>query len=254
MIELDGTPNKGRLGANALLGVSMALARANAAAAGVPLYAHVGAPLRQSGGRHGPAGADDEHPQRRRARRQQRRLPGIHGHAASARRRSPRRVRCGAEIFHTLRGILKKKGHSTGVGDEGGFAPSLSSNQEARRRRARSGRAGRVQAGREGVSRARRRVERVVERRRQDLRVQEVRGQDPHRRRDGRAVRGLGPAVSDHLDRRRPRRRRLGRLEGADQRARRRACSWSATTCSSPTPRSCGAASARTSATRCSSS
>ena len=76
MIELDGTPNKGRLGANAILAVSMAAARAAANAFELPLYRYLGG----ASGEHA-AGADDEHPQRRRARRQQRRLPGIHGHA-----------------------------------------------------------------------------------------------------------------------------------------------------------------------------
>ena len=93
MIALDGTPNKGRLGANALLGVSMALARAAALAAGVPLYAHLARLYEKRGDatRLAPAGADDEHPERRRARRQQRRLPGVHGHAGRRGDRSPRR-------------------------------------------------------------------------------------------------------------------------------------------------------------------
>jgi len=129
MIELDGTPNKGRLGANALLGVSMALARANAAAEGVPLYAHAArlygssagttlpVPMMNilNGGAHADSSVDF-----------QEFMVMPLGAATFA-----EAVRCGAEIFHTLRGILKKKGHSTGVGDEGGFAPSLSSNQEA---------------------------------------------------------------------------------------------------------------------------
>ena len=109
----------------------MALARADAAAARVPLYEHLATLVSRRQGRHDAARADDEHPQRRRARRQQRRLPGVHGDAGRRRRRSPRRCRAGAEIFHALRGILKKKGYSTGVGDEGGFAPSLKSNREA---------------------------------------------------------------------------------------------------------------------------
>ncbi len=80
MIALDGSPTKSRLGANALLGVSMAALRAEAASAGKPLYAHIGS----ARGQHQlhAAGADDEHPQRRRARGLQRRLPGIHGDAA----------------------------------------------------------------------------------------------------------------------------------------------------------------------------
>ncbi|MFL6280195.1 MAG: phosphopyruvate hydratase [Vicinamibacterales bacterium] len=129
MIELDGTPNKGRLGANALLGVSMALARAQAAAEGVPLYKHAArlygsataavlpVPMMNilNGGAHADSSVDFQEFMV---------MPlGAQTFAEA--------VRCGAEIFHTLRGILKKKGHSTGVGDEGGFAPSLSSNQEA---------------------------------------------------------------------------------------------------------------------------
>ena len=129
MIELDGTPNKGRLGANALLGVSMALARANAAALRVPLYTHLAAlygasagsvlpvPMMNilNGGAHADSSVDFQEFMV---------MPiGARSFADA--------VRCGAEIFHALRGILKKKGHSTGVGDEGGFAPSLSSNQEA---------------------------------------------------------------------------------------------------------------------------
>ena len=129
MIELDGTPNKGRLGANAILGVSMALARAAASAAGVPLYAHLSALYGAGGGRllpvpmmnilNGGAHADSSVDFQEFMV-----MPVGAGSFADA-------VRAGAEIFHTLRGILKKQGHSTGVGDEGGFAPSLSSNQEA---------------------------------------------------------------------------------------------------------------------------
>jgi len=130
LIELDGTPNKGRLGANALLGVSMALARANAAAAKRPLYKEFAAlygsadggtvlpvPMMNilNGGAHADSSVDFQEFMV---------LPVGAGSFADA-------VRTGAEIFHTLRGILKKKGYSTGVGDEGGFAPSLKSNQEA---------------------------------------------------------------------------------------------------------------------------
>jgi enolase len=128
MIELDGTPNKGRLGANALLGVSMALARANAAARRIPLYTHLAQLYGGSGGTlpvpmmnilNGGAHADSS------VDFQEFMVMPL-GAASFA-----EAVRCGAEIFHTLRGILKKKGYSTGVGDEGGFAPSLKSNQEA---------------------------------------------------------------------------------------------------------------------------
>lgn len=129
MIELDGTPNKGRLGANATLGVSMALARANAAAARVPLYAHFAhlyggggalslpVPMMNilNGGAHADSSVDF-----------QEFMVMPLGAASFA-----EGLRAGVEIFHSLRSILKKKGHSTGVGDEGGFAPSLSSNREA---------------------------------------------------------------------------------------------------------------------------
>jgi enolase len=128
MIELDGTPNKGRLGANALLGVSMALARATAAATNTPLYAHLGklygnaSPLLPvpmmnilNGGAHADSSVDFQEFMV---------MPAGAPTFAEG-------VRIGAEIFHTLRSILKKKGYATGVGDEGGFAPSLRSNQEA---------------------------------------------------------------------------------------------------------------------------
>jgi enolase len=130
--ELDGTPNKARLGANAILGVSMAVARASATAAGVPLYAHLAGlygakasggtltlpvPMMNilNGGAHADSSVDFQEFMV---------MPLGASTFAEA-------VRTGAEIFHTLRGILKKKGHSTGVGDEGGFAPSLKSNREA---------------------------------------------------------------------------------------------------------------------------
>ena len=129
MIEMDGTPNKGRLGANAILGVSMALARAAAAAAGVPLYRHIAALYRGgaalslpvpmmnilNGGAHADSSVDFQE---------------FMVMAPTATSFSEG-LRYGVEIFHALRGILKKKGHSTGVGDEGGFAPSLKANQEA---------------------------------------------------------------------------------------------------------------------------
>ncbi|MET7242987.1 phosphopyruvate hydratase [Methylobacterium sp. EM32] len=125
MIELDGTPNKARLGANAILGVSLAVAKAAAEASGLPLYRYVGGtqarilpvPMMNiiNGGAHAdnpidfqefmimPVGADS---------------------LAEA-------VRWGAEVFHTLKGALKKAGHNTNVGDEGGFAPNLPSAEAA---------------------------------------------------------------------------------------------------------------------------
>jgi enolase len=129
LIDLDGTPNKGRLGANAILGVSMALARAVADSEDVPLYAHLArlyggggsfslpVPMMNilNGGAHADSSVDFQEFMV---------MPAGAPSFAEG-------VRAGAEVFHTLRGILKKKGRSTGVGDEGGFAPSLSSNQEA---------------------------------------------------------------------------------------------------------------------------
>jgi enolase len=132
MIALDGTPNKGRLGANALLGVSIAVARASAIAAGIPLYTHIArlyekkadaagtllpVPMMNilNGGAHADSSVDFQEFMV---------MPlGAPSFAEAA--------RMGAEIFHALRGILRKKGYATGVGDEGGFAPSLKSNREA---------------------------------------------------------------------------------------------------------------------------
>jgi enolase len=130
MIALDGTPTKSRLGANALLGVSMAAAKAAAAAAGKPLYAHIAqlagrnaggytlpVPMMNilNGGAHADSSVDLQEFMV---------IPAGLGTFADA-------LRAGAEIFHALRAILKKAGHSTGVGDEGGFAPNLRSNREA---------------------------------------------------------------------------------------------------------------------------
>jgi len=125
MIELDGTPNKAQLGANAILGVSMAAARAAANALHLPLYRYLGGanacilpvPCMNiiNGGKHADNNVDFQEfmiaPHN---------APGF----AEA-------IRMGIETFHTLKGILTKKGYSTGVGDEGGFAPSLKSNVEA---------------------------------------------------------------------------------------------------------------------------
>ena len=128
MIALDGTPTKSELGANAVLGVSMAAARASAAAAGIPLYRHFGTlygndrftlpvPMMNilNGGAHADSSVDFQEFMV---------VPVGAGSFAEA-------LRMGAGIFHALRGILKGRGQSTGVGDEGGFAPNLKSNHEA---------------------------------------------------------------------------------------------------------------------------
>ena len=125
LVRLDGTDNKSRLGANAILGASLAAAKAAAAHAGLPLYAYLGGPNARdmpvplinllNGGAHAdnnvdiqecmilPVGADS----------------------------LPEAVRMGAEIFHHLRKVLQEQGHNTTVGDEGGFAPNLASNEAA---------------------------------------------------------------------------------------------------------------------------
>jgi enolase len=129
LIALDGTPTKSRLGANAILGVSMAAARADAVASQRPLYEHFAklsggdrryllpVPMMNilNGGAHADSSVDLQEFMV---------MPIGAPTFAEA-------LRTGAEIFHALRGILKKAGHSTGVGDEGGFAPNLKSNREA---------------------------------------------------------------------------------------------------------------------------
>jgi enolase len=125
MLALDGTPNKANLGANAILGVSLAVARAAADSAGLPLYRYVGGPNAHllpvpmmnilNGGSHADSNVDVQEfmiapigaPTFREALRQ------------------------GAEVYHALKSVLKKKGLSTGLGDEGGFAPNLESNRAA---------------------------------------------------------------------------------------------------------------------------
>jgi enolase len=125
MIELDGTPNKGNLGANAILAVSMAAARAAAQSLMIPLYRYLGGvganllPVPMMNILNGGAHADNSvDPQEFMV------MPYGAPNFAEA-------LRIGAEIFHTLKSVLKKRGYSTSVGDEGGFAPNLKSNVEA---------------------------------------------------------------------------------------------------------------------------
>ena len=125
LIELDGTPNKGRLGANAILGVSLAVAKAAAEASGMPLYRHIGGtgattlPVPMMNVINGGAHADNRlDPQEFMV------CPVGFSTFAEA-------LRAGTETFHALKAILKKKGLSTGVGDEGGFAPDIASSKEA---------------------------------------------------------------------------------------------------------------------------
>ena len=123
LCELDGTPNKGELGANAILGVSLAVAKAGALSSGLPLYRYVGGVSAKTlpvpmlnilnGGQHADSNVDFQEFMV---------LPVGFDTFAEA-------LRCGAEIYHTLKKVLKGKGLATGVGDEGGFAPNLE-NQE----------------------------------------------------------------------------------------------------------------------------
>ena len=125
MIALDGTENKSKLGANALLAVSLATARAAAEFVGLPLYQYLGGPNARTlpvpmmnilnGGAHADNNVDFQE------------FMVVPLGADSFREA----LRAGAEIFHALKSVLKKRGYSTGVGDEGGFAPDLKSNEEA---------------------------------------------------------------------------------------------------------------------------
>ena len=125
LVELDGTPNKGKLGANAILGVSLAVAKAAAESLGLPLYRYIGGAAARilpvptmnilNGGKHAVDGPDLQE------------FMVIPVGAPSFREA----LRWGVETYHALKAVLKDKGYNTGVGDEGGFAPSLGSNKEA---------------------------------------------------------------------------------------------------------------------------
>ncbi|GED10940.1 phosphopyruvate hydratase [Cellulosimicrobium cellulans] len=125
LIDLDGTPNKGKLGANAILGVSLAVAKAAAKSAGLDLYRYVGGPNAHvlpvpmmnilNGGSHADSNVDI----------QEFMVAPI---GASSFREA---LRTGAEVYHSLKSVLKGKGLATGLGDEGGFAPNLPSNRDA---------------------------------------------------------------------------------------------------------------------------
>jgi len=125
MIELDGTPNKNKLGANAILGVSMAAAKGGALISGLPLYKYLGGsnasllPVPSmniiNGGQHADNNVDFQEFM-------------IAPHTAPS---FAEAIRMGIEVFHNLKSVLHKKGYNTAVGDEGGFAPNLKSNEEA---------------------------------------------------------------------------------------------------------------------------
>ena len=235
LIKLDGTANKGRLGANAILGVSLAVAKAAAEAHGLPLYRYVGGtnahllpvPMMNiiNGGAHADNPIDFQEFMI---------LPVGAETFAEA-------MRMGSEIFHTLKKALKDAGHNTNVGDEGGFAPNLASADEALEFIVKRDREGRLQAGRGRLPR------RSTAPRPSSSRTASTTWRARARRSAPTSMVALSRrprrALPDRLDRGRHGGGRLGRLEGADRRDRRQGASSSATISSSPTRSACARAS-----------
>ena len=167
MIELDGSDNKGRLGANAILAVSLAVARAAAESTGQPLYRYVGGAAARTlpvpfmnivnGGAHADNKLDP-----------QEFMIVPHGAASFA-----EALRMGVEVFHNLKTILKKKGQATSVGDEGGFAPNLASSEETLETILEAVRGRGLQGGRADLAGPGRGGQRVP--RGEEVRLQEVR-------------------------------------------------------------------------------
>ena len=195
LIKLDGTPNKARLGANAILGVSLAVAKAAAQSTGLPLYRYVGGTLARTlpvpmmniinGGAHADNPIDFQEFMI---------VPVGASTVADA-------VRMGAEVFHALRKALHDAGHNTNVGDEGGFAPKLASADEALGFIAKAMRGGRLRPGEDIVLRARLRVHRVLQGRQVSLWRAKARRSMPQ------GWSTIWPAwsakLADHVDRRR---------------------------------------------------
>jgi enolase len=213
MIALDGTPNKGRLGANAILGVSLAVAKAAAAANKLPLYRYVGGTAARllpvpmmnivNGGVHADNPIDFQE------------FMIVPLGAASF----AEALRAGSEIFHTLRAALKSAGHNTNVGDEGGFAPNLPSAEAALDFVLAAIEQGRLPGRRRRHALA---LDPAASEFFSDGAYQlQRRGQDPLGRAAGRIPRRPGATLSDRVDRRRHGRGRLFRLENADAENRR---------------------------------
>ena len=228
LCALDGTDAKGRLGANAILGVSLAAAKAVAEECGMPLYRYVGGtnahvlpvPMMNvlNGGAHADSNVDLQE------------FMIVPVGAVSF----TEALRWGAETYHALKGLLKARGLSTGLGDEGGFAPDLPSNEDALKLLVEAIEKAGYKPGDEiALALDPAATEFYVDgtyelaRRRPQLLLAPTWSSY-----FADAVRSL----SDRLDRRRHGRRRLGRLGRAHEGARRSRCSSSATTCSSPTP------------------
>ena len=241
LLDLDGTPDKSGLGANAILGVSLAVARAAATSLDLPLFRYVGGPTAHllpvpmmnilNGGAHADTNVDIQEFMI---------APVGAGTFAEA-------LRWGAEVYQALKKVLKSRGLRTGIGDEGGFAPELPANREALDLILVRGRAGRLHAGHRHRARARRRRQRVLRRRRLPLRGPAARQQG-----DDRLLRRPRRQLPDRLHRGPARRGGLGRLEHDHLRARAARSSSSATTCSSPTRSGSPAASPPAAATPCS--
>ena len=227
LIALDGTVNKGRLGANAILGASLATAKAAAQSLGTPLYRYVGGvsartlPVPMMNIINGGAHADNP------IDIQEFMVMPVGAETLSE------AVRIGSEVFHALKKDLAKAGHNTAVGDEGGFAPEPLLDHRGARLHHEVDRGRRLQARQGRLPRARLRRDRVLQERR--LRPRR-RGEEALARGERRLPRRARRQLPDHLDRGRHVRGRLGGLEAADRPDRVEAASWSATTSSSPTP------------------
>ena len=204
LIALDGTPNKGRLGANAILGVSLAAAHAAAAEERLPLWRYLGGetahvlpvPMMNvlNGGAHADNSVDFQE------------FMIVPGRRAA---RSPRRCGWATEVYHELKRTLHARGLATGVGDEGGFAPDLGSNEAALELLDRGDRGGRLRARRGGRDRARPGDQRALPRRRLRARA---RGPRAELRRAVGLLGGARRPLPDRLARGRDGRGRLGRL------------------------------------------
>ena len=223
LIELDGTPNKSRLGANAILGVSLAAAHAAAAEEGLPLWRYLGGeaahvlPVPMMNVLNGGAHADNKVDFQEFMV-----VPAGAPTFAEC-------LRMGSEVFHALKGTLHDRGLGTAVGDEGGFAPDLGSNEEALQMLVRGIEAAGYKPGEDVSIALDPATSEICSGGAYDL---EHEGRKLSLRRAGRLLGRAGGQVPDRLARGRHGRGGLGRLEDADRPPRRRACSSSATTSS----------------------
>ncbi len=211
LLDLDGTPDKSRLGANAMLGVSLAVAKAAAESAGLPLFRYVGGPNAHilpvpmmnilNGGAHADTGVDVQE----------------FMVAPIGAPNFKEALRWGAEVYHSLKSVLKKQGLATGLGDEGGFAPDVAGTKAALDLILIGHRGDGLQAGLRRGAGARRCRHRILHRR-NGLQLREG---DPHRRADVGVLRRADRLLSAGVDRGPAVRGRLGRLGGADDGHRR---------------------------------